>query len=79
MKQETIKLFIPARALEYTGDQEYSKLSQKIESAICRYYITGDFFISFNKKDCKIRVFLNKQVFNREALGYEVLASVWSG
>lgn len=78
-KQVEIKVFVPAKALEFTKASEFLSLGAKIKSAVSRYYIKGDFFVLPEEKDKKVRIFINNQVFNKEALGYEVEARVVCG
>lgn len=77
--QEKIEVFVPARALEYFSNAECSNLSKKLKLAVCRYYLKGDFFVAESNEDSRVKVFLDRFVFNKEAIGYEVWAFIKSG
>lgn len=71
-------LFIPALALEHFENSSSFNLLKKIEIASLRYYMNGDFFLPINTNQ-RFFIFVNKKVFNKEALGYEVSVLIRGG
>lgn len=76
-KEEKIKCFVPALALEHSDNLEFASVFEKIKCAVIRYYQNEDFFVSL--KYPVPGVFIEKKIFHPKALGYEVSAVVKSG
>lgn len=67
-KQDTIKCFIPAVALEHPDNGEFFKLKDKISAAVNRR------LIAYGKRRSEIYIFIKDIKFDRYRLGYHVEA-----
>lgn len=79
MKQERlIECFIPALALEFPVNEEYSILPDKIRSAVNRLIHTGTFTKNVEVRDPIPFIFLKDYKFNKNKLGYDVIAKIFN-
>ena len=79
MSQKTIKIFVPAQALEHHTNSEYATLRDKLRAAIVRYHLSDDFFGFVAIRDPMPFVDLQAIKFESGALGYSVRALIKSG
>jgi hypothetical protein len=76
MEGERIVCFVPAQALEHPDNSEFANLLEKIKWALIRYKQNDDFFSRISINGNTPSVYIERKVFHKEALGYEVQAIV---
>lgn len=74
--KEPTEYFIPAAALEHPANPEFANLRDKIIYAIRRYEQNSDFQSNLEVIDLVPFVSTRKIQFNKERMGYDVLAIV---
>lgn len=78
-KEEKLKTFVPALALEHPMNDEHTSKKTKVVNALRRLVVYGDFFVDDIPADPPPFVILENMKFHPHAMGYEVEATVRSG
>lgn len=76
MTDRTLKCFIPALALEHPSNGESFTLLDKIRYAVLRLDQNGNFDDLITVKDPVPYIFIKSHRFNKENMGYDVVAKI---
>ncbi len=74
---ETKEYFVPAKALEHHTNPENFNRDQKILAAVQRFHINGDFEQLITVKDNMPSIFVEEYRFNKDRMGYDVVAIIF--
>lgn len=75
-REKKIEYFIPAMALEHPSNPESFTLHQKLKFAVLRYFINKDYYSLISVPSPLPDLFLEQHTFNKEKIGYDILATI---